>query len=77
MSGKPNIYYLQAIKQNTAKKKSVVFFFLILASTVDTVKTHKTSMAGSLSLYLRNLIQLVPKERNLTFMSKENCKSKM
>lgn len=28
-------------------------------------------MAGSLSLYLKNLMQLVPKERNLRFMSKE------
>lgn len=42
-----------------------------MASQVDTVKTHKTSMAGSLSLYLRNLMQLVPKERKLRFMSKE------
>lgn len=77
MTEKANIYYFQAIKQKTDRKNQFLWFFLILVPRVDTVKSHKTSMAGSLSLYLRNLMQLAPKERNLRFKNKENCKSKM
>lgn len=71
MTGKPNVYYFPTIKQNRAREKKNQIFFLILASRVDTVKTHEISMTGSLSLYLRNLMQIVAKERNLRFMSKD------